>query len=93
MDKKRKDQEIMDLGLIKIMKITSFLSNLTTGNHLEMLKYKITGLKLPKAYYKKLQCNNGGIRVGTWLANHRNNSFATKIRRQQGSQKLSTHYV
>ena len=26
MDKKRKDQEIMDLGLIKIMKITSFLS-------------------------------------------------------------------
>jgi hypothetical protein len=83
----------MDWRPKQIMKIASFLSNLTTENHLEMLKYKITGLKLPKAYYKKLQCNNGGIRVGTWLANHRNNSFATKIRRQQGSQKLSTHYV
>jgi hypothetical protein len=66
------------------MKITSFLSNLTIGNLLEMIKYKITALKhpsCPKAYYKRLQFSNGGIRVGTWLANHRNNSFATKIRR------------
>jgi len=27
------------------------------------------------------------------MADHRNNSFDTKIRRQQGSQKLLTHYT
>jgi hypothetical protein len=60
-----------------------------------MIKYKITGFKyshLPKAY-KKLQCNNGGIGEGTWLANHRNKLFATKIRRQQRSETLPTYYV
>jgi len=40
-----------------------------------------------------IQCNNGETGEGTWLANHRNNLFATKIRRQQGSQQLPTHYM
>ena len=42
---------------------------------------------------KKLQCNDGETGEGTWLYNHRNNVFANKIRRQQRSQKLPTHYV
>jgi hypothetical protein len=38
------------------MEITSFFSNLTIGNLLEMIKYKITGLKhsqLPKGILQK----------------------------------------
>ena len=35
--------------------------------------------------YQKLQCNNRGTGEGTRLADHRNNLFDTKIRRQQGS--------
>jgi hypothetical protein len=61
MDKKRREKEN------QFMKITSFLSNLTIGNLLEMKRYKITALKhpsCPKAYYKRLQFSNGGIRVG-----------------------------
>jgi len=46
----------MDWGPKQIMEITSFLSNLAIGNLLEMIKYKIIGLKyshLPKGILQK----------------------------------------
>jgi hypothetical protein len=43
-EERRKISNI-DRGPIKIMEITSFLSKLTTGNLLEILKYKISSLE------------------------------------------------
>jgi hypothetical protein len=61
-----------------------------------MIEYKITALKLSQlltGISQKLQCNNRGTGEDTLLADHKNNLFDTKIRRQQGSQKLPTRYM
>lgn len=45
MDKKRRDQENMDLGFVQIMKTTSFLSKDHNWKSPGIVKYKITGFK------------------------------------------------
>jgi len=90
----------VDSGTTQIKEVASFLSK-------EAYNWKSPGKDQIQNYWleafpaahrhtwcnKKLQCNNEAIEEGTGLTNHRNNLFATKIRRQQGSQKLPTHYV
>jgi hypothetical protein len=86
----------MDFEPIRIMKITSFLSKVTIKISWKWLNTKLLSSRTPSCsrhITKKLDCNNGGTGEGTWMANHRNNLIATKIRRQQGSQKVPTHYV
>ena len=60
-----------------------------------MIKYKITCLKLSQLLtgISQKTSNNRGTGEGTWLADHNNNLLDTKIRRQQGSQKLPTHHM
>jgi hypothetical protein len=67
-------------GQHKLWKSLHFCQNLTIGNFMGMIKYKITGSSTTtfhQAYYKNLQCNNRGTGEGAWLANHRNSLFAT----------------
>jgi hypothetical protein len=73
-------------GPIQMMEVASFLSK--SHNWKSTGKDKIQNYWLkafPAAHRhitKKLQCNNGGIGESTGLTKHRNNLFATKIRRQ-----------
>jgi len=52
----------------RLRKLLHICLKFTIGNLLEMIEYKVTGLKFPRysqAYYKKPQCNNRGTRDGT----------------------------
>jgi hypothetical protein len=72
------------------------------GNLLEVIKYKIIGLKRSqltkgilqkKKKKKKTPMNEWRNRRNYGLPNHRNNLFATKISSQPVSQDLPTHHI
>jgi hypothetical protein len=91
MDKKGTEKKVshVEWMSLQIKKIIHICLKLTIGNLLEIIKYKITGFKLSKLLtfilQKKMQCNN---REAMGLGEHSSNLFGTKIRRQQGSEKL-----
>jgi hypothetical protein len=92
-DERRKISNI-DWGHIQIMEIALFSSKAHNwkfpGNN-QIQNHWLTAF--PQAYYETFQWNNGGAEEGTGLAKHRNNVFATKIGRQQRSQKPPNRYV
>ena len=70
-------------GLYRLWKSLHFCQKLTTGN-LEIIKYKITGLKhsqLPTGILQKKNIMPYWTGEFTWPANQKNNLLATKIRR------------
>jgi hypothetical protein len=88
----------MDWGPKQIMEITSFFfikpHNWTSPGNDKIENNWLNTFPVAQRYIiKSFNAIMEESRVGTWLANHRNNSFATKIRRQQGIQELPTHYV
>ena len=83
---------------LQITEITSYLSkahNWKSPGNDQIQNYWLKAFPATHRHItKKLPCNIRGTGEGTSLADHRNNLFDTKIRRQQGrSQKLPTHYM
>jgi hypothetical protein len=65
---------------IQIKEITSFSAlNWKSPGGDKIQNYWLQGFLAAPTYYKMLQCNYGGTRKGTWMANHRNQETSRKL--------------